>query len=74
MKRKSLSSVLCFGRCEAWEDLYDQYCEENNRIISAIYWSCKSINGVLKCKYEADSFKELFELLMEKPKMKTKNS
>ena len=32
------------------------------------------MNGVLKCKYEADSFKELFELLMEKPKMKTKNS
>lgn len=34
--------------------------------MSTIYWSGKSTNGVLKWKYEADSFKELFDLLMEK--------
>lgn len=34
--------------------------------MSTIYWKGKSTNGVLKWKYEADSFKELFDLLMEK--------
>lgn len=32
----------------------------------SIYWKGKSTNGVLKWEYEADSFKELFDLLMKK--------
>ncbi len=32
---------------EAWEDLYDQYCEDNNHIISAIYWSGLEMTAIL---------------------------
>lgn len=32
--------------------------------MSTIYWSGKSTNGIWKRKYEADSFMELFNLLM----------
>ena len=34
--------------------------------MSRIYWSGKSTDGIWKAKYEADSFLELFNLLMEK--------
>lgn len=34
--------------------------------MSGIYWSGRSTNGVLKCKFEADNFKDLFDILMEK--------
>lgn len=32
----------------------------------SIYWKGKSTNNVLKWEYEADGFKELFDLLMKK--------
>ena len=34
--------------------------------MGTIYWSGKSTNGIWKRKYEADSFMELFNLLMDK--------
>lgn len=33
--------------------------------MSGIYWSGRSTNGVFKRKFEADNFKDLFDILME---------